>query len=171
MKRTASLLVVSTLLASTALAGDPCKKWKEKKDAFGVTKTLDTGDYKLVKSPEGAWSFTFGVNASGGYGGFGVQSQELVPAGTQVDFVLDGGEKVSLNTSSVAGPKQYSIMGVMVSHYDLQFTLTPEQLAAVVAKPITAYRIMKGAEAWLSDETKKGDATKFQASAVCATSM
>lgn len=171
MHRVLSLLVAASLAATPAFAGkDPCKGVKAKGDAFGMTRSYEAGDLKLRKMTTdtgSTWAMTLGFNQGGGYGAFSALSMEVLPEGTVIEVLMEDGSKVELLTSAAAGSQQVSIMGIMVSHYDLPITLEEAQVKALSSQPLKAFRVMKGAEAWKTDEFKKGDAQKFSDTAAC----
>jgi hypothetical protein len=165
--RLLGLALLATLASTPALAGgDPCKGVQVKKDAFGGSRVFEAGDLKLRKTGD-AWTFIIGLNKGGGYGAFSTTNLEQIAAGTSVEVMLEDGSVVALSTSAVAGGTIYNIMGAVVTHYDLPFTVTAEQLTTLTAQQIKAFRVLRGVDVWYSGEFKTGDSGKFKETATC----
>jgi hypothetical protein len=167
MNRLATL-ALATLLFSTAAhaAKDPCKGVSVKKDAFGSTRVAEVGDLKLKRAGD-KWVFVLGMNKGGGYGAFSAANMEFLPEGTVVEILMEDGSSISLTTVGASGPTQYSVMGIMVTHYDLNLSVSDEHIGLLLSQPVKAYRVLKGSDTWNSDEFKAGDIKKFQEIGTC----
>jgi hypothetical protein len=167
MNRILSVALAAFLFSTAAHAAkDPCKGVKIQKDAFGSTRVAEVGDLKLKRTAD-KWVFVLGMNKGGGYGAFSTNNMEFLPEGTAVEILMEDGSSINLLTVGAAGPTMYSIMGVMVTHYDLNLAVSDEHIGLLLSQPVKAYRVLKGADTWQTDEFKSGDIKKFQEIGTC----
>jgi len=127
------------LLSSPALAADPCRGVKTKKDAFGQTRgemrfnmyklgavgLVDTGGETVLQTRWGVYSV---VNAS-------------IPAGAVVDIALEDGTTASLTAPAPSAARAMEWNGALVTTWYVNTPVDDETLAALSRSDLAAARM------------------------------
>jgi ubiquinone/menaquinone biosynthesis C-methylase UbiE len=120
-----------------------------------------------LQQADGVHTLYVKFDAGGGFGAWATSTTQRVPAGTEVQFKLADGSRLSLSTAAETAPQSANIMGVLAVWYEVPVQLDASQVSALANGYAEAARLLMGGGREIIREFSKGDTKKFAKSAVC----